>query len=444
MTGPRRRAVLGLLAGGTAALAGCSDLQGLVERPEPTITPAEIRDITSGTVPAPDPVVAIDADERLVDTHRERVVDLLREVPTPLTADHVPNAAVRKELSDAVEFARERQAAASEADRREARFRALRDAREHAGVAAWTWRAIDEGATLEDVAAAAADLQDVLAAAERDREYVGGDDLVRTLLAHGAIEARFDAAARQVDLDRERGHGPGGSGAVAVGEAAGRVEVARANLDGATVRYDAYRESLDEQRAHRDRLATTVETLRETVASRQPDLPNDWDGNPNELVEPTVDETPAGRALQDLAYAVHEPSTRFQGGANRLASTVLSAHQFLFSAAGYETLRERIERGDHRQVTSAADVRELRTAAVDAIESALGTTPGERLTRRELVTDASAVARADQELGDEVAHSVDPVPVRALTWPLSYYQTVALTAAATPDASATVVDALRD
>lgn len=440
MTGHRRRDVLGLLAGGTAALAGCSELRGVVGGSEPTVEPATIEEITAGDVPSPAPVVAIDADERLIDIHRERVTALLREVPTPLTADHVPNAAVREELSDAVEHAHDQEAAASSADHRDERFRALRDARGTAGFAAWAWRAIDGDTTLADVEAATAELRDDLAAAERDREYVGGDDTVRAVLAHDAIESRLDDAAPRLDRD----HRPPGTGAVAVGEAGSELAESRANLDGATVRYDAYTASLDGATSERDRLASAVETLRERGRAQQPTLPDDWDGEANALVGPDVEELPAGWALEDLARSVDEPERRFRGGGQRLASSVLEAHHYLAAASAFETLRDRIERGDHRTLTSVADVRALRGDAVEAIRTALGTTPGERLTRRKLVRYAGFVAYADRELREDVSHSDDPVPVAHLDDDLGYYLSVAVLAAAMPDASAQVVSALRE
>lgn len=436
---PRRRDVLGLLAGGTAALAGCSELRDAIGDSEPTVEPATIEALTAGDVPSPAPVVAIDADERLVDTHRERVAALLREVPTPLTADHVPNAAIRQELSDAVEHAHEREAAASSADHRDERFRALRDARGSAGFAAWAWRAIDGDTTLADVETAAAELRDDLAAAERDREYVGGDDVVRAVLAHDAIESRLDDAGRRLD----RGHRRPGTGAVAVGEAGSELAESRANLDGATVRYDAYTASLDGATSERHRLASAVETLRERVRAQQPTLPDDWDGEANSLVGPDIEELPAGWALEDLAHSVEEPERRFRGE-TRLASSVLEAHDYLAAASAFETLRDRIERGDHRTLTSAEDVRTLRGDAVDAIRTALGTTPGERLTRRKLVRYAGFVAYVDRELREDVSHSDDPVPVAHLDDGLGYYLGVAVLAGATPDASAQVVAALRE
>lgn len=437
MTGLCRRDVLGLLAGGTAALAGCSDLRSVVEPPEPTVEPATLQEISTGEVPAPEPVVVIDAEERLVDTHRERVVDLLRDVPTPFSADDIPNAVIRAELNDAVAASRENRAAAADADRRGERLRRLRDARGNAAFVATAWSAIDEGTTMADVEATADAVRDDLESAERDREYVGGDDVVRAVLAHGAIEARFDDAASRFDRPRRRAT----SGAIAIGEVAQDVEEARANLDGATVRYDAYTASLDDPRSRRDGFANAVETLRETVDSRQPDLPDDWSGDPNALVDADVEQTPAGWALKELAYSVDEPERRFRGGVNRLASEVLEAHEFLVAARGFETLRDRIEDGDWR-VRSADDVRALRTEAVDAIGTAIGTTPGERLTQRGLVVDAAIVAYADQELREDVEHSDDSVPIRDLAWPLGDYLKVAVTAPATPAASETVLAVL--
>lgn len=438
MTGPRRRDVLGLLAGGTAALAGCNDLQEVVEGPEPSIEPATIREITAGDVPSPEPVVAIDATERLVDTHRERIVDLLRDVPAPFTADDVPNAAVRQELTEAVAASRENRAAAADADRHEERFRRLRDARSNAAFVAWAWRAIDDGATMADVETAAAELRDDLAAAERDREYVGGDDLVGAVLAHRAIETRLDDAARHLDHEHRRA----ATGALAVGGVASNVEEARANLDGATIRYDAYVASLDESRSHRDGLAAVVERLRGTVESRRPDLPDDWNGDPNALVGPDVEGTPAGWTLEELAYVVDEPARLFEGGADRLAVTVLRTHDYLVAARGFRTLRDHIEDGERYRPTSAEDVRALRADAIDAIRTALDTTPGERLTRRELVEDADIVAYVDRDLREDVSHSDEPVPVGNLGYPLGAYLTVAVTAAATPAASETVVEAV--
>lgn len=440
---PRRRDALGLLAGCTAALAGCSDLQEVVGESEPTVAPSAIEELTAGEVPTVDPVVAIDAEEQLVDTHRERVVDLLREVPTPFTADDVPNAAVRKELTDAVDAARERRSVAAEADRREERLRRLRGARASAAFAARAWAAIDGDTTVADVEAAAADLREDLEAAEQDREYLGDDDLVRAVLVHGAIEGRFGDADRRLDPERRRHRRS--TGAIAVGKHAETVEAARANLDGATVRYDVYTASLDEPRSRRDRLAAAAGTLRDEVTRRRPDAPGDWNDDPDELVDDSADieRTPAGEALERLYHGARYTERVTEPGANRLASIVLAAHTNLRSTRGFTTLRERIEAGEHRTVTSADDVRALRADAADAIQSALGTTPGERLTRRELVEASETVAYVDRELREDAAHADDPVEVRDLARPLGGYLTVALTATATPAASASVLEALR-
>lgn len=437
MTPHRRREVLGLLAGGTAALAGCSYLQG--DDSGPTVDRATLREVTAGDVPQPEPVVVVDTGGRLADRHRDRIETLLDEVPTPLSADDVPNAAVRAELTDAVGYTREQLTSASEATQREDRLWRLRSARGDAGFAAWAWRAIDEDATVEDVGATADELRDDLATAERDREYVGRDP-VRALLAHASIEERFESATRRLDGERR----PRSSGAVGVGDLGSTVEEARANLDGASLLYDAYTESLDDATSQRDRFEAAGERLREAAERRRPEEIADWNRDPNALVEPDIEGTPAAGALEELAYTFEEQLGWSSDDPNRLASSVLGGHEFLLRAAGFGTLRDRIESGDSWRVESGDDVRQLRADAVDAIRVALDTSPGERLTRRELVQDAGTVAYVDEDLRSTIEHADEPVGIADLSLELADYLTVQHTAAATPAASETVVTALRD
>ncbi|WP_255151105.1 hypothetical protein [Halorarius halobius] len=427
-----RRALLASAAAGIAALAGCSGLRNAVDGAEPTVRPSALREVASSESPTPEPALPVDVVDDLAAHHRERVQHLLERVPRSPSGEETPGETVRDVVARNVESARAELSAAADARYPSERLAALRGARADAAAAAATWAAADPRSDPTPSVAQNA-VRDRLAAAERDRRYVGGEDSVGALLAHGTVERRFATAGRWLDGALETNR----SGAVGVGEAMESVERARAYLDGGVRLYGGYVTSLPRERDVRPLLATAADDLRSTARERRPDgLTRET--TPGAVVDGYADAkgTAVGEALRDCYFDVVDPGA-VRTGDDRLAAAALDVQAYLTAVRGFETLESRIESGDYRTVESGEDLRAFRQSAVEAIEAGRS-----RLDRRLLVESAVQLGFDDERLR-EFAEGVDgPLPADELVPFAADYLELAVTADAVPAASERVRAAL--
>jgi hypothetical protein len=423
---------------GSLALAGCSGLNPLAE-PEPaTIDGSALREAASGDPPTVPPAVPIAVEQKYVDAGVAAVRGVLSSVPAPFDEREVPNGLIRRELAAMYERATDALDDVSNAPSPVEALGPLRYARESARAVEAAWRAVDGDVAFDDVRETASAVRGEMDGFRGRWRYVG-DDPVRAVLAHGAVEDRVATAGRRlsgaVDRSRHVAENP-----VAVGETAGDVAAARASLAHGAYLYDRFVASLSARRPMGPVLRAAGESLTATMNDRREGLPA-ADGSPSSYVEGDAAESPVGSALVELRdgveYADRIDDERTTG---QRANVVLSAFWTLVRIRAFERLRERVDRGDYVTVESAADVRRMRESAFRAVESALASDAHPRLARHVLQTVGALayVARRLQEYEDD-----DEVHVDWLGRELGRYVAVEAMARATPETTATVADAIR-
>lgn len=440
-TPPRtsRRAFLAAAAtAGTVALTGCGGFGPFAEGEEPaTIDGAALRDAVSGDVPSVPESLPVAVERAYVDRRATNVRETLSAVPTPLEAERVPNGLIRTELSEMREEARTALDDAAAASSPVEALASLRRASEEATAASAGWRAVEGAFGFDDLfetaSAVRRDVDDF-----RGRWRYAGDDPIRAVLTHAAVENRVAAAGRRLsgalETTRYRSENP-----ISVGEAAGAVGRARASLaDGAHV-FERFASSLNGERSMRPVFRAAGESLTVTLNDRREALP-DADAEPSSYADAAVEGTAVGHALSELREAVsYGDGIDDERATGQRANVVLSAFWTLVRVRAFDRLRERVDDGDYVTVESAADVRELRAAAVRAIERASATGEHPRLDRHVL----QLVEWLDGVESQVARHDEEEVPVRWITRDLARYPIVEAMARETPATSADVADALR-
>lgn len=432
---PDRRQFLALTA--AASLAGCNDrvpgtgpkeidaeeLASVVARPAPTVPE---------TLP-----VAIDPD--VVEEQVEEARRMLAEVPAPLSESDVPNGVIRERLNRGYESVREYVGSVDEAKSPFARLRRGGHARADAREVLATWRAIDAGQTVEDVRKRAPEVRDDVEAFARQWSYVG-DDPVRAVRVHGAIESDLVGARNWADLeDRAREDGP-----FAVGELATDLERARVDLATMEHVFEQFRESLDRQLDLQDRLEAVGRSLSDRADQRAASLPEvDADKHPTELVDRDIDKTAGVWALAELHREARRQLWEIDSGDDPspwVASTVLDRHRTLTVLQAFDRLQSRLADGEDLAVESAGDVAAMREEAVTAIETARQADSAPGLVRSVLPQFALRVQWAD----DDFESQSESVPAPYVARDASEYVVVAAVCHALPAVSGSVATTLRN
>lgn len=414
-----RRGALAVV--GTTLLAGCSlpnvlgsdpveldghDLARVVDRDHPTI-------------PSPLPV---EVSRDHVAHARERAHSLLASVPLPLSPEELPNGTMREALHREAEHARDHLTDAIEAPGTRERLDVLAHARGPARSIAASWAYTQDELTISDVTEERETVAQAAREFEKRREYLG-DDPVRAVIVHDVVEQWTNDAS---DDARSVWEGEDAT-ALAIGEGAADVAEARASLSDARHVYEQYAASLSDRQSIRDRLEAARDSLSETVDDRLTDLP-DEDVEIQDQLDADTEGTVAGRAIESLHHGVYD---RYEYAyADGLAGAVLGQVARLARIGAFETLRDRIEAGEQRTVTSVEDVEAMREAAVTAVDGARSGSADDRLMRT-VLADLSEwfdyLARDLTEVGDSVER-------RRLIRDLAAYVEIETSAAATPAA----------
>jgi hypothetical protein len=424
----RRRGTLtrrGLLGAATAALAGCTALDGVTGDDEPTVEAYGLPDVgrnDSPESPVP-PAVPVDVPSGAFTEGRTRVTDLLSELPLPLGPDEIPNGHVRAELTHQVEHATDGLDDALTAPSQLAALHSLGHAREAARYAAAGWAYADNGLTAATMAQALARVRSAARTTRWDHEYVGTDP-VTAAVVHAEIEEAL--------ADAVRTHPPGGeeTALLTVAEWGETVESAAASLDAARYLRDAYPGSVPDGGDTVESALTAAAADRIAAARRRrSDLPP----------EPTADSRTLSRLVRrELRYAAEDGLADLED-ADGPASAVVDANRELAAIEAYERVRRRHEAGDITLPETADGVRDRRQRAIDTLTSALRESPTPALLRTALVRPANRVVRADREL----ARLEGEVPVSRLDHPLAEYEVATAVAEAAPSTTERTVSALR-
>ena len=432
-----RRGFLALA--GSATLAGCNGVRSdLFGEETTTLDGSELREMANRPVPTVPPVAPVEIERSYLDAKAKRARDLLASVPDPLGPAEIPNGAIRREVADERESAERSLEAAANASSPLDAMDDLRSARERARYVAAAWRAIDGDLSRREATAGRGAIRDGVDAFREKWRYVGADP-IRAVLVHRIIESRIGSATGYAGRDDGR-HEDQPESAPAVGEAASRLERARASLDDATYVRERFLASVDEPRDLRPTFERVAASLIEAQRERRDSLPEGAGEDPSQLVDRDVGDTPAAELLEALYHDVTRwRANREEWEDDGLASVILGAHRRDARFRAFDSVRERVSNGEDFAVDEASDVVGFRENAVSAVESALDSDRYPRLVRNELAEEAREIGYADGRFRD----SDDEVRASYIGYHAVRYVEIAATARAIPAASERVGGGLR-
>ncbi|ADQ68192.1 hypothetical protein C499_15240 [Halogeometricum borinquense DSM 11551] len=438
LTSTTRRGFLALA--GTAALAGCSGLNPLSEDEETRIDATALQEAISGDAPAVTSLEPVNIEQSYIDRSVTEARERLSTVPAPFDAEEIPNGMIRADLTDEYEEAKADIEDVTNAESTYEAFQQLRGAHESVRTVAAGWRAIDGDVTYGDIQAEIPTVRDDMDGFRGRWRYVG-DDPIRAVLAHAAIEDRVSYTGRRLQNDRVETRSDS-KNPILLGEFAGEITAARVSLQCGEYLYDRFTASLDETRSVGAGLRAAGETLSSRLDKRRKALPEP-DRDPSSYVDADVEDTPIGYALDDLqrnvAFAHGIDNERATG---QRANLVLSAFSTLIRIRAFERLRERAENDDYVTVESADDVRKLRNRAVDAVESAKESGEHPRLNRYSL-RDVDHFDYVSRRLGRYTDEEDGGVSARRINDIVEQYVLIEAIAQATPKTSAEAADVIQ-
>lgn len=389
-----RRAALATAGGLGVALAGCLGDDRFWDDP-PSFDTSGLETATDEPLPErPSPIPVTLADDR-----REGIVDrvdaLLEPVPEPLTAETVPNGAIRAAIDDERSAAREAQDRLTDAVDRSATaalstVSTAVDACGHAAAAAATWAAITVDRSTEAVTSSPSEVRtriDELAAAIPTDAAGPAEGVV----VYGAIEQWLDEATVS--------SASGGSDPIRVGRQVADTERARTTVAAGEHLRDRYVDSLAEPRPITDALTSGIDDLAPRVESRfdryyDPDRTHfrHVQVDPETFLE--RDTTPGEPGLDLLSEKLYDIVDRTSKrrlawpgeDVSHPAVTIRRTHRTLATFDGIDALIERLDDGDDLFPVDGTAVREARSTAIDAVaELSASESPLETWLARTLV-----------------------------------------------------------
>lgn len=436
-----RRSALALL--GSVAVGGCSTfIDGSFWDDPPSFDADGLGSVTDRSVPSPpDPIPAsISGDRRAAVI--DRVADLLGPVPEPLTAETIPNGAIREAILDGRKRARNALQRMDGASQTLPAARAAADACEHAATAAGVWAAVSTTHTPHDVSLSKSEAVgevSILRARLPDRAT---DPQVGTVV-YGAIGSWLATARRSTLVGAEMLESL--PNPLRVGRATGDYERIRTAVDVGDhirARYVDGRRGLREVEA--TLVAADAELATETEARFR-----DLHGSDVDLLyrAPDVDDLlsrdvprdhPGYRLLSEKFHdefgpspdpiAVPDSEPEFP------ALTVRNTHRALAVLDASHDLLARVDDGEDLFPREADAVRTARDEAIEAVEELADADSA--LERWLAWTLASAFDEPDRAL------SVPEHEARAATRAYGEYVWIETLARLASDATAVVVDAL--
>ncbi|MFC6771962.1 hypothetical protein ACFQDD_10615, partial [Halorubrum pallidum] len=401
-------------AGAVASLAGCLGSRfGTSDR---TIDADALAEVVSGDAPTVPETLPVDIRPSFIDRQRSIAESDLSAVPAPFDRGEVPNGVIRTRLNDAFESATDSIDRIDEAETPYTRLTRANTARSRAHYVWAAWQAITGSLSREDLDGAIPAIEDAIAEFTARWSYVG-DDPVRAVVVHHEIETEIRGARNWITSRGRRP--PRNSGtALAVADRAEDNERARTNVDVASYVFDRF-DRLDEPTDQRSRFEDVRERLRDRLRDQRASLPTRTVEDPTTLIDRDVGETAGVRAVADLGSEARYRTTAAlePDDSPSLARDIHGAANAVVYARAFDSLRARIEGGDDISVESAADVAALRTAAIDAVETARDTDRGTPLVRAMLPRYTSGMARTDTRLERQSGDvSVQSIAVDAIEY----------------------------
>jgi len=393
----RRELLSGAAAAALGALAGC--VTQFVDESPPTIDGSDLRAATRGDPPAVPDILPVDIEASFVETLRADARSKLDGTPAPFDEAEIPNGVIRGRLNDAYDDALRSIRDASGAPTSYERLAHAARSRTSAHEVEAAWDGISDELTAADLRASIPDVNRAVDGLASTHAYVG-DGPVRAAVVHANLERRIGGARRWLSVsDREFA---AATNALYLAEIAADIERARVDVAVASYLFDRFRGSLDAATDHHDRLTDARAALETRIHDRADPVPEERVDDATSLVDRDVGTTAGVRALEELAWEARsriEQVRRAEDAADP-ASDVVGAASVLTHLGAFGRLRNRIEGGDDVAVDTAADVGELRSAAITAVEAAGSVERGQVLADAIRPRFAREVERVDGRLDD--------------------------------------------
>lgn len=433
----RRRFLRGLGGVALVGAAGCSALPGGGED-APTLSAATLRSVVDEDAPDVPRTLPVPIEAAYLDAVVAGIEETLAGVPITFTASHVPNGAIREELTRQRERVATRRDTAAEAASPYEALQSLHRARGDAASVAAAWAAIEDGLTRGELLDRTSEIEDARSAFVERWTYHGVDP-ARSAVVHSAIEQRVQTTTQVAEVDasvlvREP------ENPLTVGELAEDLARGVAAIEDAAYLYDRYLASLDEPRDQLDRLEDAAATLVGRVEARHRALPAVDGADPSVLVDRDVSETPAAEVLEGLYWRLDSLDYVTQELADgRPAHAILVATTTLAAARALDSVREAIEAGETYAIETVDDVRTRRSDAVSALAETVAQVEDRALANADLTRLADQVDRVDERL----AGHDDEILTELVSYEVAEYVQVAAMARALPatiEAVSTVFD----
>ncbi|WP_050032579.1 hypothetical protein [Halorubrum halophilum] len=261
-----------LAAAGVLAFGGCLDgrrSRGFWDDP-PSLDTTGVSRAIEAPVPDRPRLVPVSIESGVSAAFADRVDRLLEPIPNPLTAETLPNGAIREQIAEGRDGARDALPAPEEPMAPLRRAERFATARGRAATAVGTWAGVTTGG---DPRAVTAGVETVRNRAAETLETLPGDasDPLAGAAVYGPIERWLDAALRR-DL-------VGGSAGVAddanplrAGETVGDTERVQSHVEVGRHLRDRYRNSLAEPQAVDVPLREAAEAVGTEIADRLREL----------------------------------------------------------------------------------------------------------------------------------------------------------------------------
>ena len=394
----RRRLLSGVAASALGALAGCST-QFFEESP-PTMAGADLRVATNGDAPAVPETFPVDIEASFVETLRAGARSKLDSTPAPFDETEIPNGVIRERLNGEYDSALRSLRDASGAPTPYERLGHAARARTSAHEVQAAWAGIDGELTVPDLRESTAAMNRDLDAVASGHAYVG-DDPIRAAVVHSEIERRLGGARRWLSISN-REFAVAAETSLDLAEVATDIERARVDVTVGAYLFNRFRESLNAAADQRERLTNAREALKSRISDRGDPVPADGVDDATSLVDRDIETTAGVHALEELAWEVRSRLEQVQRADDESepASDVVGAAVILTYIGAFDRLRGRIEGGDDIAVETAADVADLRTAAITAVEAAGDVDRGQVLVDALRPRFAREIEQVDRRLDD--------------------------------------------
>ena len=346
------------LATSGLALAGCLGDDDSEETPTLELDETELLTVADIDVSERPDLLPVDVETEHVEAGRERVRSFLAAIPDTF-ADEIPNEAVRLEIDEFREDARQALESSEEATDPESVLSAIRRARRDAATAEGMYAVVTEDYSRNDVFEWAADVRTELEAVDEGLERTG-DDVESVVLVYEQIE-RWLRSSRMSVTDHIERIAPAASEVEAVREATHSVEMAAAQLDDAIHLH----EQLSTATNFDETLQKSAETLVEERSERAADLPEER----AEFVDfgiGSVSTDPVDTLLRLTRRDVESVGDRIEDG--QLAWAARQAHRFTLRLETLDRIEARFSEEPLAVPDDANDVAAAKRDAIQAVE----------------------------------------------------------------------------